>query len=65
MAKKATKAGNHRKEVRKEQRIAARITQELYDALQDRAYRENKSGSVVMVEALIRYLDFQMPPLKK
>lgn len=65
MVRKTRRAGNHRKEVRKEQRIAARITQELYDVLQDRAYRENKTGSVIMVEALIQYLDFKMPPLKK
>lgn len=62
MAAKTKKAVKHRKVIRKEMRVAARITQELYDALQHRAYQENKSASIVMVEALMKYLDFKMPP---
>lgn len=62
MAAKINKPEKHKKAIRKEMRIAARITQELYDALQQRAYDENKSASIVTVEALMRYLDFKMPP---
>jgi len=65
MAVKAKKMGRPIKDIKKNQRIAARITQELYDALQTRAYQENKVTSTILVEALIKYLDFKMPPLKK
>lgn len=65
MAKTAKRRGRPEVEVKKDERIAARVTRELYDALQKRAYEENKSGSVILVEALIKYLDFKMPPLKK
>jgi hypothetical protein len=65
MAVKAKKMGRPRKEIKKNQRIAARITQELYDALQTRAYQENKVTSTILVEALIKYLDFKMPPRLK
>jgi hypothetical protein len=64
MKKKLGTPGGRRKEIRKEQRVAARLTQELYDALQLRAYQENKAISVILVEALIKHLNFQMPPLK-
>jgi hypothetical protein len=65
MARKANKRGRPKIEVKKDERIAARVTRELYDALQKRAYEENKSGSVILVEALIRFLDFKMPPMQK
>lgn len=51
----------HRKEIRRERRIAARITEELFQAASDRAYEEHKSISSLVVEALIKYLDFKMP----
>ncbi len=65
MTKRTKKAGARRKDVRKEQRVAARITQQLYDVLKERAYSENKATSVVLVEALMKYLDFKMPPMHK
>jgi hypothetical protein len=65
MAKTTARMGRPKKEVKKTQRIAARLTQELYDALHARAYQENKVASTILVEALIKYLDFKMPPIKK
>ena len=62
MAKTAARMGRPKKEIKKTQRVAARLTQELYDALQLRAYQENKVASTILVEALIRFLDFKMPP---
>jgi uncharacterized protein (DUF1778 family) len=51
-----------RKQVLREQRIAARVTQELYNALQEKAYIAHKTMSNLVVEAVISYLDFKMPP---
>jgi hypothetical protein len=51
----------HNKIIRREQRIAARVTEELYTALQDRAYQEHKTMSTLVVEALIQLLNFKMP----
>jgi predicted DNA-binding protein len=51
----------HKKLKRWNQRIAARISDELYNALQDRAYREHKTLSTVVVEAIIKYLGIEMP----
>jgi uncharacterized protein (DUF1778 family) len=51
-----------KKLVVREQRIAARVTQELYEALQERAYTEHKTMSNLVVEAVIKFLDFKMPP---
>lgn len=65
MAKTTKRRGRPEVEVKKDERIAARVTRELYDALQKRAYEENKSGSVILVEALIKFLDFKMPPIQK
>ncbi|MGB7567036.1 MAG: hypothetical protein WBM07_04195 [Chitinivibrionales bacterium] len=65
MPKKFQKEIKRRKLIRKEKRVAARLTDELYNAIQDRAYRENKTGSIIMVEALMQYLDFKMPPLQQ
>lgn len=65
MPKKIQNEIKRRKLVRKEKRVAARLTDELYNAIQERAYRENKTGSIIMVEALMHYLDFKMPPMKK
>jgi len=62
MMKRKRKQGRPEKMVRKDERIAARITRELYDALQKRAYEEQKNASIVMVEALMQYLNFKMPP---
>ena len=59
------KLGRPKKEVTKGTMVAARLTQELHDALHKRAYEENKTASVIVVEALIKYLNFKMPPLKK
>lgn len=54
----------HRKEIRREKRIAARVTEELFQAASERAYEEHKTISTLVVEALIKYLDFKMPPLE-
>jgi hypothetical protein len=58
-------AKRQRKVIRREQRIAARVTEELYIALQDRAYEKHKTMSTLVVEALIKYLDFKMPERKR
>jgi len=51
-----------RKKVKRwNQRVAARISDELYNALQDRAYQEHKTLSTVVVEAIIKYLGIQVP----
>jgi predicted HicB family RNase H-like nuclease len=52
----------HRKEIRREKRIAARVTEELFEAASARAYEEHKTVSTIVVEALIKYLNFKMPP---
>jgi hypothetical protein len=51
----------HYKVIRREKRIAARVKEELYNALQDRAYQEHKTMSTLVVEALIQFLGFKMP----
>lgn len=51
----------HNKIIRREKRIAARVTEELYNALQNRAYWEHKTMSTLAVEALIQFLHFKMP----
>lgn len=55
-------AKKQRKLIRRERRIALRVTEELFEAMNDRAYQENKTASGVMVEALIKHLNFKMPP---
>jgi hypothetical protein len=60
---KKVQPDRRRKPVRKERRIATRLTEDLFNALQQRAYEENKSASVVLTEALIKYLNFKMPPM--
>ena len=45
----------------REQRIAARVTKELYQALRDQAFQEHKTMSTLAVEAIIKYLHFKMP----
>ena len=57
------KLGRPKKEVRKATMVATRLTQELHDALHRRAYEENKSASVIVVEALIKHLDFKYAAL--
>ena len=52
----------HRKDVRREKRIAARVTEELYEAASQKAYEEHKTLSTLVVEALMEYLDFKLPP---
>jgi predicted HicB family RNase H-like nuclease len=52
----------HRKEIRREKRIAARVTEELFEAASERAYEEHKTLSTLVVEALMKYLNFKMPP---
>jgi hypothetical protein len=52
------------RDLKREKRIAFRVTEELYAALSDRAYNEQKLFSTVMTEALIKYLDFKVPPRK-
>ena len=59
------KLGRPEKEVTKETMVAARLTRELHAALHKRAYEENKTASVIVVEALIRFLNFKMPPMQK
>jgi hypothetical protein len=61
MDKKSKKPVKRRKAIRKEMRVAARITPELWEAVSKRAYEENKSVSIILVESLIKYLDFKMP----
>lgn len=61
MARKG-KAVIRRKEVRREKRIAVRVTQDLFDVLKQRADEELKAISVVVVEALRAYLNFKTPP---
>ena len=51
-----------RKAVRKECRLTVRFTQPLYEALDHKAYEENKSNSTIIIEAVMKYLDFKMPP---
>lgn len=51
----------HRKDIRREKRIAARVTEELFEAAAERAYEEHKTVSTIVVEALIKYLKFKMP----
>jgi len=51
-----------RKVVRKERRLTVRITDPLYEAIENRAYEENKSISTIVVESVIKHLDFKMPP---
>ena len=51
-----------RKVVRKERRLTVRITDPLYEAIENRAYEENKSISTIIVESVIKHLDFKMPP---
>lgn len=58
-------AKTHKKVKRWNQRIAARISDELYNALQDRAYREHKTMSTLVVEAIIKYLDIQVPERRR
>ena len=53
-----------RKEIRREKRIAARVTEELFQAASERAYEEHKTISNIIVEALVKYLDFRMPQKK-
>lgn len=54
-----------KKVMRWNQRVAARISDELYNALQDRAYHEHKTLSTVVVEAIIKYLGIQVPESRK
>jgi hypothetical protein len=61
MAKISTNPKKRRKIIRKEARVAARITPELFEVVSKRAYEENKSVSIIVVEALIKFLDFKMP----
>jgi Skp family chaperone for outer membrane proteins len=51
-----------RKAVRKERRLTVRFTEPLYDAIETRAYQENKSISTVIIESAMKFLDFKMPP---
>lgn len=51
-----------RKPAKKEKLLAARVSPELYKAVSDRAYEEQKSASAIIVEALRKYLNFKMPP---
>jgi hypothetical protein len=50
------------RELRREKRIAFRVSEDLYKSLADRAYNEQKLMSTVMTEALVKYLDFKAPP---
>jgi predicted DNA-binding protein len=58
-------AKKHKKVRRWEQRIAARVSDELYNALEGRAYQEHKTMSAVVVEAIIKYLGIQVPESRK
>ena len=47
--------------IKRDERIAARISTELFEALQDRAFREHKTMTTLVIEAVMKYLDFKMP----
>jgi len=57
-------AKKQRKRLRKERRVTVRLNDELFVATEDRAYQEAKTISGVILEALIKHLDFKMPPRK-
>jgi uncharacterized protein (DUF1778 family) len=47
--------------IKREKRVAARITKELYQALEKRAFQEHKTMTTLVIEAIMKYLDFKMP----
>jgi hypothetical protein len=63
MEKKQKKERKPR-EIKREKRIAFRVSDDLYNCLVDRAYNEQKLMSTVMTEALVKYLDYKAPPRK-
>jgi hypothetical protein len=64
MTKNPKKKRRKAKAVRKEERVSARITQGLYEAVKLRAHQEQKPTSFVLLDALSKYLDYKVPPLK-
>jgi DNA-binding FadR family transcriptional regulator len=59
------KSIQHRKTIRKEKRLTVRFHQQLYTAIEARAYEESKTVSAVIIEAVRKHLDFKMPPIGK
>ncbi len=55
----------HRKAIRKEHRLTIRFTEPLYKEIETRAYEENKTVSGFIIQAMIKFLNFKMPPRDK
>lgn len=53
----------YRKEIRREKRIAARVTEELFEAINKNAFEKHRTVSSFIVDVLIEHLNFK--PSKK